>query len=56
MECLLMVVRFLKEGRLEEAVCVLGWGDEQLNEKVEGENERVWGMRRGRDWGGEDGK
>ena len=56
MECLLLVVRLLKEDRLEAAVRVLGWGDEWLNEEVEGENERVGGMRRGRDWGGEDGK
>ena len=43
MECLLPVVRLLKEGRLEAAVRVLGWSDERLNEEVEGENERVWG-------------
>ena len=49
MECLLLVVRLLKEGRLEAAVRVLGWSDERLNEEVEGENERVGGMRRGRD-------
>ena len=36
MECLLLVVRLLKEGRLEAAVRVLGWGDERLNEEVEG--------------------
>ena len=45
MECLLLViaVRLLKEGRLEAAARVLCWGDE-----------RVGGVRRGRDWGGED--
>ena len=47
MECLLLVVRLLKEGRLEEAVRVLGWGDERLNEEVEGENERVGGCSEG---------
>ena len=46
MECLLLVVavRLLKECRLEAAARVLCWGDERLG----------GGVRRGRDWGGED--
>ena len=45
-ECLLLVVlvRLLKEGRSGAATRVISWGDE-----------RVGGVRRGRDWGGEDG-
>ena len=49
MECLLLVVavQLLKEGRLEAAARVLCWGDERLGGGG-------GGVRRGRDWGGED--
>ena len=41
---LVVAVRLLKEGRLEAAARVLCWGDERLG----------GGVRRWRDWGGED--
>ena len=70
MECLLLavVVRLLKEGRVEAAARMLCWRDERVGGAEgaglggedrtgsgEGGNERDGVVGKGRDWGGEDG-